>query len=454
MHLWHDGQHDRVDQQLGVRSIRTLRAGDREFVQTGSGNVIELKGLLLQRARTQNFITSSDFYEKPQYSKLVGRVVLPDGREAFALSVSPPEGDTETAFIDGRTHLLDRIEYIDGDGPFTLDFSDYRVAHGMLVAYKVVQSDGDHEYDITQTIDEVIAGKRIAPQIFAPFIPSYATLTGPVTVPLREENSALYVEVTIHGQRFQFLIDSGSQGVVLDSHTAGKLAVLPEGALEVRGATRTGGVGAAALDSLQIGAASLPVRSAAVLDLHQSTAGRLTMDGILGFPLFASAEVRIDYSHLTMTIAQPGSLPVLGTRYEVDTDRELVEIPATVNGTQGRFMLDTGNGNELLLFHNFLHDHASILPFNGAGMTNNFGVGGATVGYAANIDELDIGSYKLYNRQANVVLSERGAFADRFDAGNIGLGILKNFVMTFDIANRAVYLAPDVKFNDGRDRHV
>jgi hypothetical protein len=47
----------------------------------------------------------------------------------------------------------------------------------------------------------------------------------------------------------------------------------------------------------------------------------------------------------------------------------------------------------------------------------------------------------------------RGAFADRFDAGNVGLGLLANFVLTFDLANNALYVERSSAFDDGRSRN-
>jgi len=135
-HIWHDADHERVDQNLGVRVVRTLRIGDRQYEQNSSGNVIEFKGLLLQRSRTQDFITSDELFDQPQYSTLLGRTKLVDGRDVYQLRVSPPNGEVETIDIDAQTYLLDRLEYVDGDGLFTVDFSDYRPVNGYLFSFK------------------------------------------------------------------------------------------------------------------------------------------------------------------------------------------------------------------------------------------------------------------------------------------------------------------------------
>jgi len=72
--------------------------------------------------------------------------------------------------------------------------------------------------------------------------------------------------------------------------------------------------------------------------------------------------------------------------------------------------------------------------------------GGGTRAYATDVDGLAIGSYQFFHANTNMMLSTEGAFADRFDAGNIGLGVLKNFVVTFDLSNRMVYLKPGANF--------
>ena len=47
----------------------------------------------------------------------------------------------------------------------------------------------------------------------------------------------------------------------------------------------------------------------------------------------------------------------------------------------------------------------------------------------------------LTGQPADVVMAKNGAFADRIDAGNVGLGVLRKFVVTFDFAGHALYLA-------------
>jgi hypothetical protein len=155
---------------------------------------------------------------------------------------------------------------------------------------------------------------------------------------------------------------------------------------------------------------------------------------------------------MTMTIAKPGALPSKGSAIIVDTDRELPEALAKINDVEGRFLLDTGNSNELLVFHAWAHKHPSAVIYAGSQYSTNSGVGGSSSAVRAIVDQIEIGPYKLYNRYADVMLAEQGAFADRTEAGNIGLGTLSNFVFTFDLPHQTLFLDPARAFDNGRFR--
>jgi predicted aspartyl protease len=451
-HAWHDGQNDRFDQKLGVRLERTIRVGDREYVINSNGDVRMLVGSLVRRQVTQDFIASDDLVAKPQYSTLLGRSVLPDGRTVVQVQVAPPGGDVEVVSFDGVTQMIDRVAFTDSDGIETLDYSDYRVVDNALVPFVEVDSDGDHQYDVTQHVLAVSVDKPISPDVFVPPPNRTVATDTPVTVKMSYLNGHYYVPVGIHGKTYTFLVDTGAQGVVIDSRIAAQLVLIPEGLLQVRGAKRVDAVGVASLDSIDVAGVDLPLGEVSIVNLNESTNGAFPIDGVLGYPFFAAAEVRMDFDHLTMTFGKPGSLPVLGQRLDLDTDRELVEVATKINNTPTDCLIDTGNSGELLVFNPFVQAHPGTIQFAGAQQVSNFGVGGSMSAVGTYVDELDLGTFRLYNRFANIMLSQSGAFADRIDGGNIGVGTLHNFVTTFDVANRAMYLQPSFSFDDGRYR--
>lgn len=451
-HTWFSAQGQRYDQTIGMRTQSMLRKADgRLFALDENDNLREIKGLILQRQHTQDFIDDEKFPSQPQYDKFKGEQTLPDGRRTFAIVVQPPDGLPEEIDLDQKTFMIDRLSYDDADGTSTTDFYDYKVFGGSLVALREIDSNGDHDFDLTRVSEHILVDRQIPAVVFDLPKNNEVQTQAPVTVKLTDRAGHYFTTVNIHGHDYTFLVDTGAQGIVLDAHVAQQLGLHPEGRLEVSGATRVGGLGIAALDGLHVGSALLPLKSVSVLDLH-NVMGAFQPDGVLGYPFFASAEVQIDAAHETMTFARPGALHAPGSPIAIDVDRQMIETQGKVNGVGGRFILDTGNSGELLLYGPFMSAHPNLLPAEMHPFANSFGVGGAAQALTAYVDELDLSSYRFFNRFSNVMLSKQGAFADRFDAGNIGMGVLRNLIMTYDVANAQAYAAQSSQFDDGRYR--
>ncbi len=449
-HSWLDGDRERYDQSLGPRTETTLRVGTRVWFAS-DGAARELTGILLRRARTQRFIDSGDFAAAPERCLGLGRTAVA-GRAAYALGVTAEGGETEIVYLDARTWLPARIAYDDDDGRTTIDLSDWRTVNGRRYAFRAVVSDGDHAYDTVQRTASLSVGGAVDAAVFAPLAARRIEMAAPESVRLAYVDGHDYAPITIAGRSFNFLLDSGSQNVVLDRKVAQILGLEQQGALEASGAARTGGLQVAHLPELDIGSGKLRDLVVTTIDLRSSTEGAFHIDGILGYPFFAAATVRIDHANGSMTFGPPGSLASSGERIALETDRALPETHLRVNGSvDARFILDTGNAAELLLYRPFVEAHPGVVAYS-ATNRRSYGIGGATSSYRTVLDELDFGSTPIYHSETDVMLATQGAFADRFDAGNVGLGLLKNFVVTLDEAQNALYLERSTAFDDGRNR--
>ncbi len=451
---WRDGDRERYDETLGIRTQQTLRIGGVEWVRNANGDVRALRGVVARRQLTEDAIDSGDFARHPEYDTFVGRSKLRDGRDVWQIRVEPPGGEPFGVAIDATSFMIDEKAYVDGDAVTTFDYSDYRVTGGALYAEVTVESNGESAYDVTSRVTSISVDRPIADTIFAPLQATVVDAPAPVAVPLLTDAGHYFVRASVNGKPLLLLIDSGSQGLFLDAATAQRLGLSPEGTLEVRGSKRIAGRGVAALDRIDVGDAHLPAHVISVVDLNGISYNGATIDGVLGYPFFAAAEVRINPDAMTMTIARPGALAALGTPLPIDTDRELPEISARINGTtDGRFLVDTGNNNDLLVYHGFVRRHPGVVFYGTTqGFAQNRGVGGSSAAVPATVYRLQLGPFNLYNRYADVMLSDTGAFADGNEAGNIGLATLKNFVFTFDYAGRTLYLEKARAFDDGRYR--
>lgn len=451
-HEWQDGDKVRRDQSFGIRTQRILRVGDRLWQQNPNGEIRELQGIVAHRQITEDFIDSGAFAKRPQDVRFIDREKLSDGREVYMLAVTPADGEPYHVALDATTWLVDQKSFVDGDSRETETYSDYKVVDGLLVPYTEVDSDGTHAFDITTHVTTVTVGQPIAASTFNPLAPSLVSNASPVTVPYQEHGGLMFARVTIGGKQYTFLIDSAAQADVFDVSLASALGLHPEGTVEIRGTGRTTSPGIVEAPPISVGGVTFPMHVATVLKLPPFR--EVSVDGILGFPFFAAAELRFDPTQQNIMIGQPGTLPPDGTKLDVDTDRELPEITAEVQGAATRVIVDTGDSRELLVFKSFVDEHPGLVSLALLGPTLNRGIGGSvdTVGTVVNV--LQLGPYRLFNRYADVVLSTTGAFADRNDGGNVGYASLRNFVVTFDLAEHALYLQKAQGFDDGHDRRV
>jgi hypothetical protein len=429
-----------------------LRIGDRLWQQNSNGEIRELQGIIARRQVTEDFIDSGQFATHPEDVRVIDREKLYDGREVYMLAVTPPDGEPYRVGLDATSWLVDQKSYIEGDSRETETYSDYKVVDGMLVPYTEVDSDGTHEFDITSHVATVAVNQPIAASTFDPFAPALVSNTSPVSVPYEERGGLMFAKVTIDGKQYTFLIDSAAQADVFDTSLASALGLHPEGTVEIRGTGRTTSPGVVEAPPITLGGVAFPMHVATVLKLPQFR--DVSPEGILGFPFFEAAELRFDPTQSTILIGQPGSLPIDGTKLDVDTDRELPEITADVEGASTRVIVDTGDSRELLVFKSFVDAHPGLVSLALLGPTLNRGIGGSVDTVGTIVSVLQIGPYRLFNRYADVVLSTTGAFADRDDGGNVGYGSLQNFVVTFDLADHALYLQKAQGFDDGHDRRV
>jgi Aspartyl protease len=453
-HSWRAANRWRYDEALGPRTRQTVRIGDVTYLRNVYGDVRNTGPATVLRQRTQDSIESNDFMNHPENAVSLGKATLTDGRAVYRLRVQVPGGDPYGVALDAATWMIDETVSPDGTGVATVEYYDYAVTNGALYARRFVESAGDGDQSLTSIVTDVGVDRPIDASVFA--VPQSVRIDAatPVTVPLLSDKGLQYVRASANGKPLLLLLDSGSQGIVLAPQAADRLGIIAQGTIEIRGARNTQGAGVAPLDAIEIGAARLPVNAVTVVDLNGLTLAGKEVDGVLGFPFFAAAEIRIDPEKSVLTIAQPGSLSVLGTPIPLETNRDVPEIIARINNRiDGRFVVDTGNNSDLLVFHAFEQANPGVI-FYGQARTfaSNRGVGGSSAAVPAIVDRLQIGPFSLYNRYANIILQDRGAFADGADAGNIGFGSLRNFIVTFDDANHTLYLEKAHWFDDGRYR--
>jgi hypothetical protein len=278
----------------------------------------------------------------------------------------------------------------------------------------------------------------------------------PVRVPFETHRGAVVVPVSINGSRpLNCVLDTGmTRGVFLMNPETGKelglryvQQVMVGGAGE--GEPRYGEVATGV--TFEIAGVIFEDQNALVLTENPPYMDR-RFEGIVGKTVFDQYVVEIDFESREVVLHDPAgwdstgagewipielsyTKPFVDARVRIDNSHE---IPVSL-------VVDLGAGHALSLNRN----QDPKLPTPGRTVTSLLGTGikGDVIGEQGRIRSLRIGSFEM----AGVVTSfpentDEAGLGPIARNGNLGIGVLKRFTVTFDYGNRGMYLRPNDRF--------
>jgi hypothetical protein len=206
-------------------------------------------------------------------------------------------------------------------------------------------------------------------------------------------------------------------------------------------------IGITKLDTVEIaGKVTLDKQTFFVLDFagDDDTDG-FPMEGMIGFEGFRRFVTQIDYSAGTMTLMLPNAFDPkhAGTPIPFEMNGQIPQVKGSFEGIAGLFDIDTGARDEITLTGPFAKKEGLRAKHpKGVEAVDGWGVGGPARGYVTRGGELMLGDVKIPTTVASFSLQEKGSFSDASYAANVGGGILKRFIVTFDYEHRIMYLKP------------
>jgi len=368
------------------------------------------------------------------------------------LEITPKGGLPFQAWFDETSRLLDRTVLHVGARTTTVVFSDYRSVGGVRIPFKTVIDNGHGpQYLQTATATSVafLPGQSVA--TYAPpathikdvAIASGATQT---TFPFRLLNNHIYIDAWVNGHGpLLFIVDTGGENILVPS-TARKLGIKTEGAMAGTGVgNKAVSVGLARVESLKVGDADFKDQVVYVMDFIPNDVEGVDIEGMLGFTVFKRFVTRIDYGKHEITLIEPDHFDPkdAGTPIPFVFNGDLPEVEGTFDGIPGKFDIDTGSRASLTLTGPFAKQHG-LRAANPKGVVavDGWGVGGSSRSYVMRGKELAIGPVKIPGIVTALSLQKKGSFASPSYQGNIGGGVLKRFIVTFDYAKHVMYLKP------------
>lgn len=254
-----------------------------------------------------------------------------------------------------------------------------------------------------------------------------------------------------------FILDTGSGGISLDSTTADYFGVKPEPSSR----TIRGIAGVRNVSFLNNKKLHLPGLTIDSLNFHVSNYDILTavygerIDGIIGYSVFSRYIVKINYDSTQVEFWTKGaikyprgghllkpaitSLPVQTARLK---DNKAVET---------RYLIDLGAGLNVLFSRDFIKD-SSVLRGNRKLYTKEAeGLGGKVDMYLTVLKEFRIGPYKFRNVPINIFDDEFNVTSYPHLGGLIGNDLLRRFNVVINYEQKEFHLLPNSHFYDPFD---
>jgi hypothetical protein len=288
-----------------------------------------------------------------------------------------------------------------------------------------------------------VASSRLITQV------PFTTFTGGVVV----------IKAVMDGypDTLNFIMDTGSGGISLDSTTCIRLNITP--ILSDKLIMGIGGVrqlkyvnnrklviGGLTVDSLNFHVSDYDILSSVYGD---------RIDGLIGYNFFTRYIVKIDYDSNQMYIYSKGNfkyprggfflkpsvvnLPVLGA--SLRDNREV----------STRFYFDTGAGLCLLLSSDFIKDSLLLNTEKKPLPTQAQGMGGKANMMVTTMKEFKLGPYRFKNIPIHIFDDEFNVTSYPYLAGLIGNDVLRRFNVILNYEKKTFYLMPNSHFRDPFD---
>ncbi|MEO6837873.1 MAG: aspartyl protease family protein [Ginsengibacter sp.] len=251
-----------------------------------------------------------------------------------------------------------------------------------------------------------------------------------------------------------FILDTGSGGISLDSSTAEKYKIphVPSGRYIY------GIAGVHKVDFAQHNNLSFPGLKIDSLDFYINnyeilgSVYGMEIDGIIGYSFFSRYIVKINFDSLRISVFQPGFIryPAHGMLLH-PRFRGIPYIPLVFKDSRtlaSRFYFDTGAGLCFLLSKQFSEDSSVFLKKRKPVTVEVQGMGGKREMSLTVIKELQVGPYKFRKVPTYILDDEYNILAYPSQGGLLGNDILRRFNLILNYPQREIHLSPNSHFND------
>jgi len=359
---------------------------------------------------------------------------------AYVIEVNPPSGRHEWLFIEKRTGVIVRRERVERHRRYVTTYDDFKQFDGTLEPSRARTTDSlgnEREQTIvSRTLDTSPDPKDVAMPPSRRTIVEFPAGASVVQLPVRVANGLFVVRVGIGAHTYDFLLDSGAAGIVIDPSVA-----------EALGIERYGSHIGSTLGTFAEETAVVPLMTVGALHMHNIVTrvvpvpfhadDHTRIAGLLGFDFFADAVVHIDHEHNQVDVHQPATFhpPADVTAVPLALDDKQPAIHAKVGTVVARVIIDTGANRTVL--QSAFADRADISSDKAAIVAKFRGVGGIGTATTVRVKSFEFAGTTLTEPLIDISSSELGV--EDID-GVLGTDILHDYDVYFDYRANTVYL--------------
>ena len=254
-----------------------------------------------------------------------------------------------------------------------------------------------------------------------------------------------------------FILDTGSSGISLDSTTAEYFQLKPVPSDR----TIRGIAGIRKVSFLYNQQLKFPGLTIDSLDFHINNYGILTavygerIDGIIGYSVLSRYIVKLDYDSMKLSFHSKGTIRYPRGGYLLKPAiSQLVAQPLRVRDEKAintRFIYDMGAGVCMLLSRDFITDSNFIDKRKKSWVKEGEGLGGKIDMELLVIKEVKLGPYRFRSVPVYVFDDENNITSYPYMGGLIGNDILRRFNVIINYAKSDIYITPNTHYAEAFD---
>ena len=267
----------------------------------------------------------------------------------------------------------------------------------------------------------------------------------------------LRAQIDDHKDTLNFVFDTGSGGISLDSVTVQYLGLKKQ----LSDKTIRGIAGIKMVEFAYNHTLKLPGLEVEKLDFHINDYELLTsvyglkIDGIIGFSFLRRYIVYLDYDKQVMEVYTPGRFKYPKGGYMLHPDFSTLPLQmATIEDERevnARFIFDTGAGLTFLLSKEFVEDSLFFKRKRKFYPTQAEGLGGKKMMDITVAKEVKLGPYKFKNVPVHIFDDEFNVTSYPMQGGLIGNDIMRRFNVILNYPERCIYIKPNNHFPESFD---